>query len=98
MSMMGWRYVLNTQILFRTEIIPLKDHFWSYLAITIAVFQIQMILILIPLQYEDDAMGIFAKHSNFIQSGNDTFKTPLWVVFDSSASNPNDFNAYTSSK
>ncbi len=57
---MGWGYVQYTQILFRAEMIPLKHHFWSFLAITIAVFQIQMILILIPLQYVNDGMGICA--------------------------------------
>ncbi len=72
--------------------IPRKHHFWSFLAITITVFQIQMILILIPLQYEDDGMEICAKHKNFIQSGNDSLKTPFLFVFgynNCSVSNPN---------
>ncbi len=80
--------------------IPRKHHFWSFLAITIAVFQI-MILILIPLQNEHDGMGKSAKHTNFIQSGNHSWKIPIWVVFgynNSSVSNPNDFNTHTSSK
>ncbi len=34
----------KTQNLFRAEMIPRKHHFWSFLAITIAVCQIQMIL------------------------------------------------------
>ncbi len=67
--MMGWGYVHNTQILFRAEMIPLKHNYWSFLAKTIAVFQIQMILTLIPLQNELYWMEICAKHSNFIQSG-----------------------------
>ncbi len=78
---MGWRYAQNTIFLFRAEVFPRKHKFWSFLAITIAVCQIQMILILIPLQYEDDGMGICAKHSNFIQNRNDSFKTPFLVVF-----------------
>ncbi len=44
--------------------IPRKHHFWSFLAITIAVRQIQMILILIPLQNEHDGMGICAKQQD----------------------------------
>ncbi len=64
---MGWGYVKNTQILFRAEIIPRKHNFWSFLAITIAVCQIQIILKLIPLQNEHDGMGICAKHKNFIK-------------------------------
>ncbi len=70
MSMLGWGYAQNTQILFRAEIIPTNNHFWSFLAITIAVCQIQMILTLIRSQNERDGMGIYAKHTNFIQSGN----------------------------
>ncbi len=72
MSMMGWGYAQNTKILFRAEMIPRKHHFWSFLAVRIAMCQIQMILILIPLQNDHDGMGIFAKHINFIQSGNDS--------------------------
>ncbi len=41
---MGWGYAQNTQILFKADVIPRKQHFWSFLAITIAVCQIQMIL------------------------------------------------------
>ncbi len=51
---MGWGYVQNTQILFKAEMIPRKHHFWSFLAITIEVCQIQMILTLIPLQNDHD--------------------------------------------
>ena len=58
--------------------IPLKHHFWSFLAITIAVFQIQMILTLIPLHNEHDGMRICAKHSNYIQSGNEFLKHHFW--------------------
>ncbi len=50
--MLGWRYAQNTKILFRAERIPRKHHFWSFLAITIAVCQIQMIILLIPHQNE----------------------------------------------
>ncbi len=53
----GWGYTQNTKFLFRAEMIPRKHHFWSFLAITIAVFQIQMILILIPLQNDHDGWG-----------------------------------------
>ncbi len=76
-------------------------HYLTFLAITIALCQIQMILTLIPLQNEHNEMGICAKHKNFVQSGNDSQKTPLLVVFgykNSSVSNPNDFNTHTSSK
>ncbi len=68
MRMMGWGYAQNTTILFRAEMIPRKHHFWSFLAITIAVCQIQMILTLNPLENEHDGMGICAKHNNFIHS------------------------------
>ena len=64
MSVMGSGYVPNTKILFRAEMIPRKHHFWSFLAITIAVRQIQMILTLLPLQNEHVGMGICAKHTN----------------------------------
>ncbi len=43
----AWRYAQNTKIVFRAEMIPRKHHLWSFLAITIAVCQIQMILTLI---------------------------------------------------
>ncbi len=56
--MLGWGYEQITKILFRAERIPRKHHFWSFLAITIAVYQIQMILTLIPLQNEHDGMEI----------------------------------------
>ncbi len=120
MSMMGWGYEQNIQILFWAEDIAKKPslfvvfgynncsvsnpndfnthtsskwawwdgdmrktqtfyselkillHYLSFLAITIAVCQIQMILTLIPLQNEHDGMGICAKHKNFIQSRNDS--------------------------
>ncbi len=57
MSMMGWGYEQNTKILFRAERIPRKHHFWSFLAITFAVCQIQMILTLTRLQNEHDGWG-----------------------------------------
>ena len=60
--MLGWGYAQNIQILFRAEIIPRKHHFWSFLAITIAECQIQLILTLIRLQNEFDGMEICAKH------------------------------------
>ncbi len=72
MSMMGWGYAQNTQILFGAEMIPRKHHYWSFLTITIAVCLIKMILILKPLQNEHDGMGICAKHINLIQCGNDS--------------------------
>ncbi len=65
---MGWGYVQNTKCLFRAEMIPRKHHFWSFSAITIAVFKIQMILILMPLQNGHDGMGICAKHKTFISA------------------------------
>ncbi len=67
--------------LFSAEMIPRKHHSRSFLAIIIAVCQIQMILTLIPLQNEHDGMQISPKHKNFIQSGNDSYKTPFLVVF-----------------
>ncbi len=70
--MMGWGYAQNTKFLFRAEMIPRNNHFLSFLAITIAVFQMQKILVLIPLQNDHDGMGICAKHINFVQSGNDS--------------------------
>ncbi len=42
--------------------IPRKHHFWSFLAITIAVFQIKMILILITLHNDRDGWG-FAQNT-----------------------------------
>ncbi len=63
-------FVQNTQTIFRAEIVSRKHHFCSFLAITIAVCQIQMILILIPLQNKHYGMEIRGQHSNFIQSGN----------------------------
>ena len=69
----GWGYAQNTQILFRAEIIPKKHHFWSFLAIRIALCQIQVILKLTPLQKERDGIGICANHINiFILSGSDS--------------------------
>ncbi len=37
--------------------IPRKHHFWTFLAITFAVCQIQMILTIIPLQSQHVGMG-----------------------------------------
>ncbi len=68
MSMLGWGCVPNTKFFFKAEMIPRKHHFWSFLAITIAVCQIQMILTLIPLQNQHVGMDICAKHTNFILS------------------------------
>ncbi len=72
MSMIGWGCAQNIQILFSVEVIPGKHHFWSFLAITIAVCQIKMTLTLIPLQNQHYGMGICAKHKIFIQSGIDS--------------------------
>ncbi len=44
--MLGWGYAQNTKLLFRAERIPRKHHFWSFLSIKIAVYQMQMILTL----------------------------------------------------
>ncbi len=68
MSVMRWGYVPHTKFFFREEMIPRKHHFWSFLEITIAVRQIEMILTLIPLQNEHVGMGICEKHTNFILS------------------------------
>ncbi len=65
---MGWGYAQNTQILFKADVIPRKQHFWSFLAITIAVCQIELILILIPLQNQHVGIEICTKHTNFILS------------------------------
>ncbi len=68
----GWGYVPNTKFFFRAEMIPRKHHLLSFLAATIAVRQIQMILTLIPLQNDHVGMGICPKHKNFIQRGNES--------------------------
>ncbi len=78
MRMMGWGYGQNTQILFRAEMIPLKHHFWTFLAITIAVFQIQMILILIPPQNDHDGIAICAKHKFFFRAEMISRKNHFW--------------------
>ncbi len=70
--MVGWRYEQNTKILFSAEVIPRKHQIRSFLAITIAMCQIQMSLTLKSLRNEHDGMGICAKHTNFVQSGNDS--------------------------
>ena len=60
----GWGYAQNTNLLLRAEIIPRKHLYWSFLAITIAMWQIQMILTLIPLlQTQNVGMVICAKHT-----------------------------------
>ncbi len=79
--MLGWGCAQNTQILLRAKDIAQKPSFLSFLAKTIAVSQIQMILILIPLQNEHVGMGICAKHTNFIQSERYCSKTFIFVVF-----------------
>ncbi len=71
-TMMKSGYAQNTKFLFRAEIIPRKHRFWSYLAITIAVCQIQMILTLLPFQNEYDWMEICANQKFFIQRGNNS--------------------------
>ena len=60
--MLGWGYAQNTQIFFAAKDIVKKPTFLSFLAITIAVRQTEVLLILIPLQNEHVGMGIFAKH------------------------------------
>ncbi len=72
MTIMGWEYEQNTQILFKAEMRPRKHHLRSFLALKIAICQIQMILTLIALQNEHDGMGICAKHKTFIHGGNDS--------------------------
>ncbi len=59
---MGWGYVQNTIFFFRAEMISRKHHFWYFYAIIIAVSQILLKLILIPLQNELVGIGIWAKH------------------------------------
>ena len=61
-------YILNSEL----KILLKNHHNLSFLAITIAACQIQMILVVIPHQNEHDGMGICAKHINFIQGGNDS--------------------------
>ncbi len=61
MTMMRWGYVPNTKKIFRAEMIPRKQHFWSLLALTIAVCQIQMILTLIPLKISMMGWGYVPK-------------------------------------
>ncbi len=63
--------IRKTYKFYSKQKILLKNlHYLTFLAITIAVCQIQMILTLIRLQNEHDGIGICAKHTNFIQSGN----------------------------
>ncbi len=64
----GMEICAKHKILFSAEMTPRKHHFWSFLAITIAVYQIQMILTLNPLQNLHVGMGICAKHTNYILS------------------------------
>ncbi len=59
-------YIFNSEL----KILHKNLHYLLFLAITIAVCQIQMILKLIPLQNDHDGMVIRAIHINFIQSGN----------------------------
>ncbi len=54
--MLGWENAQNTQILFRAKDIAQKPSFLSLLAITIAVRQTDVLLILIPLQIEHVGM------------------------------------------
>ncbi len=65
---MGWGYVQNTKFLFSAVISPRKHHFGRFWAITIPVYQIQMILTLTPLQNLHFGMEKCAKHTNFILS------------------------------
>ncbi len=48
--MLGWGYAQNTPILFRAKHIAQKPSFLSFLAITIAVRQTEVLLILKPVQ------------------------------------------------
>ena len=101
MMLLGWRYEQNRQIKFRAENIPQKRQFMSFLAITIPVRQIQMILLIIPFQNEHVGMWISSKHPNFIQSGIYSSKTYIFVIlgFNScSASNCFTFNTHTPAK
>ncbi len=91
---MGWEYAQNTQILFRAKTIPSNHHFWSFLALTIAVCQIQMILMLIPLQSELFGLNMrkfYSDRKPFIE--NTIFGNKNWSV-----SNPIEINTHTSSK
>ncbi len=99
--MLGWGFAQNTQILFRAEDIVQKPAFLSFLAITIAVRQTELLYILIPLQNEHVGMGICVKHTNFIQSERYCSKTFIFFVFgynNCSASNWSILNTHTSSK
>ncbi len=99
--MLGWGYAQNTQILFRAKDIAQKPAFLSFLAITIAVRQSQLLLILVPLQNQHVGMVICAKDTNFIQSERYCSKIFIFVVFGYNnciASNSIAFNTHTSSK
>ncbi len=89
------------KLYFELKILLKNHHYFSFLAITIAVCQIQIILILIPLENQHVGMGICAKHTNFVQSKRYCSKTFIFVVFgynNCSASNWSTFNTHTSSK
>ncbi len=92
----------KTQKFYSELKILLKNlHYLSFLAITIAVYQIKMILTLMPLQNQHVGMWICVKHKNIIQIGKDSLKTPFLVVFgynNCNVSNPNDFNTHSFSK
>ncbi len=99
--MLGWIYAKNIQILLWAEDIAQKPYYLLFLAITIAVCQIQMILTLIPLQNQHVGMGIRVKHTIFILTEDIAQKPSLFVIFgynNCSVSNPNDFNIHTFSK
>ncbi len=101
MSMLGWGTRKTYKFYSELTILLKNSHYLSFLAITIAVCQIQMILTLIRLQNEHDGIGMCAKYKNVIQSGNNSYKTPFLVVFgynNCSVSNPIDFKTHTSSK
>ncbi len=70
--MLGWGYAQTYKFDSEVKILLKNLHYLSFLAITIAVFQIQMILTLIRLQNDHDGMGICAKHINFNQSENES--------------------------
>ncbi len=76
---MGWRYAQKTKFLFRAEMIPRKHHFWSFLAITNAVCQMQMILTLIPLQDEHDGMELCANHNILFRAEMILRKHHFWL-------------------
>ncbi len=86
---------------FELKILLKNLHCLSFLAITIAVCQIEMILTLIHPQNQYVGMGICAKHTNFILSWRYCSKTFIISRFgynNCCVSNPKELKTHTSSK